>query len=805
MSEQLGKAVLVLETDDKAFDAGMDRARRGSEQLADDLKATGSALRNTGKNLSLAVTAPIVAMAATSVNAFRQQEKAVAQLDAVLASMGDRAGFTSQQLQAMASELQNNSLFGDEDILNGVTNNLLTFGNIAGQEFSRAQQLAVDLSARFDQDLKSSAIQLGKALNDPAKGLAALGEVGVSFTEQQKEQIKAMSEAGDMAGAQASMLSVLEEQFAGQAKAAAEADGGITQLGMAWGDAQEQIGAVVMELLPMVVPAIRSVVDWIQNLDEGTRRWVVGIALAAAALGPLLVVLGLVASGVGMIIGPMGTLVSILKLLAPSIGLVGKALMVFAANPVFLAIAAAVAAVYLAWQNWDKIQPIIAGVGRVISNWWKSTVEPVFAAIGKAVEQVVQLWRDTFGKQFEAVIAGLRALMTGDFRGVWDAAKSFVTAPIVAILKSVEGLVPGATAAFRNLYLGAKQWLQDRLGAAIDWVADKLSWVGDMFKKLYVRVVGNSYIPDMVRGIGEWMAKLEEQMVKPAEKAAKKTGDVMQDAKDRVLAIMKELFPEIERFNQFEAKRKDIEASDLPAEMKAEALRRLWAGYYGEFDGLDVPELNIKPGDNGRVDPPSASGAPGSAEPPVQVGFDENSGQRLQQNAQRFFAAGIRAAIDGDLGGFLKNWLTRLGDSLINNLINGVASALASGLGQIVGGNSGLAGMLASIFAGGFHTGGMIPQGQFGIVGERGPEPVWATPRGALVRPNRVLSQGIAGPAAPNVVMPITIDATGADAAALGRVKASLDELKRDMPGIVVGTVNDAGERGMLGIRGWRN
>ena len=43
------------------------------------------------------------------------------------------------------------------------------------------------------------------------------------------------------------------------------------------------------------------------------------------------------------------------------------------------------------------------------------------------------------------------------------------------------------------------------------------------------------------------------------------------------------------------------------------------------------------------------------------------------------------------------------------------------------------------------------------------------------------------------------------DRSAQDRVRASLEELKRDMPGIVVGTVNDAGERGMLGIRGWRN
>jgi hypothetical protein len=54
--------------------------------------------------------------------------------------------------------------------------------------------------------------------------------VGVSFTDQQKEQIKTMQEAGDMAGAQGVILAELNKEFGGSALAAAQADGGMAQL-----------------------------------------------------------------------------------------------------------------------------------------------------------------------------------------------------------------------------------------------------------------------------------------------------------------------------------------------------------------------------------------------------------------------------------------------------------------------------------------------------------------------------------------------------------------------------------------------
>lgn len=216
-----------------------------------------------------------------------------------LASSILRLGFahllhTLSQLEAMASKLQDKSLYGDEEILSKVTANLLTFGNVQGDVFARAQRLTVDLSARLGQDLQSSAIMVGKALNDPVKGLTALTRVGISFTEQQKEQIKAMAEAGDVAGAQALMLAELERQYAGQAEALANTDSGkITQAMNAIGDATEKVGAIILPILADIAGHVKGMAERFQALSPEAQKFIVIGGSLAAAIGPIVTALGL--------------------------------------------------------------------------------------------------------------------------------------------------------------------------------------------------------------------------------------------------------------------------------------------------------------------------------------------------------------------------------------------------------------------------------------------------------------------------------------------------------------------------------
>lgn len=182
-----------------------------------------------------------------SIDGYREQMKVSAQTDAVLKSTAGAAGVTADQVLGLAGALKEQSLFADDAIQSG-ENLLLTFTGIGKDVFPEATQTMVDMSQALGQDLGSSAVQLGKALNDPINGVTALQRVGVTFTDQQKDQIKAMVESGDVAGAQQLILAELGREFGGSAKAASDAAGAQERYKDKMDDVQDTIGE---KLLPI--------------------------------------------------------------------------------------------------------------------------------------------------------------------------------------------------------------------------------------------------------------------------------------------------------------------------------------------------------------------------------------------------------------------------------------------------------------------------------------------------------------------------------------------------------------------------
>lgn len=218
------------------------------------------------------VIGAIKAQIAESNRLFDIQAKADAQQRAVIESTNRAAGRSLEQLKEQAQALQDVTLFGDEEVQRA-QNLLLTFTNIQGDVFDRTTETALDLSVALDQDLKTSAIQLGKALQDPIKGVSALSEVGVSFTEQQREQIKALTESGEVAEAQGLILETLETQVKGSAQAVAEVGRGEwQQFQNILDDVSESIGRIITQNQRGLLNALRNIATGFRELLEPQDR-----------------------------------------------------------------------------------------------------------------------------------------------------------------------------------------------------------------------------------------------------------------------------------------------------------------------------------------------------------------------------------------------------------------------------------------------------------------------------------------------------------------------------------------------------
>jgi hypothetical protein len=202
-----------------------------------------------------------------------EQERVEAALNAVLKSTGGIAGLTSGELLKMASGLQAVTTYGDETII-GAENLLLTFTKIGKDIFPEALGTVLDMSTALGQDLKSGAIQVGKALQDPILGVTALRRVGINFNAQQQEEIKLLVESGRQLDAQKIILKELQLEFGGASKAAADTFGGsLKQLGGYWSDLKEGIGEAITEnetIKNLIVDLKDKIVELIQSgkLDE---------------------------------------------------------------------------------------------------------------------------------------------------------------------------------------------------------------------------------------------------------------------------------------------------------------------------------------------------------------------------------------------------------------------------------------------------------------------------------------------------------------------------------------------------------
>jgi hypothetical protein len=115
-------------------------------------------------------------------------------------------------------------------------------GNEVGGVFDRATKAAFDMAAVLKTDARGSAVQLGKALENPIKGVTALAKAGTTFTDQQREQIKTLVESNRLLEAQELILTEVESQYGGAAEAAAL---GSEKIKLAFGQVQDALGAAL--------------------------------------------------------------------------------------------------------------------------------------------------------------------------------------------------------------------------------------------------------------------------------------------------------------------------------------------------------------------------------------------------------------------------------------------------------------------------------------------------------------------------------------------------------------------------------
>lgn len=270
-------------------------------------KLEGAASR-VGRAASTAIVGGFtLAAGAIAVNAragiasLEALEEANAQTTAAIESTGAAAGLTATDIRRMSEAFEDMNALFDDKVVQAGANVLLTFTDIRKEAFEPAMQAALDLSVRMKDGLEASVLRVGKALNDPIEGLTALRKVGVQFTDQQEDQIKALVKSGDKLGAQRVILRELNKEFGGSFLA----QGQTSRAKLAqFGEAVEELQMTLAEgLLPAIVDVAGALKVALSN-----PKVKADIAALGQALGSILT-----PANVEALVAAAGTIAGIVK------------------------------------------------------------------------------------------------------------------------------------------------------------------------------------------------------------------------------------------------------------------------------------------------------------------------------------------------------------------------------------------------------------------------------------------------------------------------------------------------------------
>jgi phage-related protein len=430
-------------------DKDIKRAQRDLQKLSDASGETaktfsqkfdsmGRSMSDFGGTMTTHVTLPLLAAGAAVFAAFSEEEEAIARMTGALRANAGQANVTGDEIRNLASQLQKTTTFADDATISAA-GLLLTFHNIRNElgdgnkVFDRTLVAAQNLSAALGTDLESATMQLAKALENPATGLTALSRSGTTFTAQQKDMIRTMVDAGDTLGAQRMILDVVESQYGGMAETMAQTTRGkIKQSLNTLGDSMEQFGALLVPMVDKVSEFIKQLGDGLANLEPETRQTIVMFAGIAAAIGPVLLVMGKLITSVVAIKGVLAGIAAAVS--APVLAVIAV-------------IAALVAAFVVAWQNSEQFRITVTkafndvrdGVVEAWHGFIKPAIDQLVASLQEHVLPAVDRMAQTFAEAWPAISSAVTSAW-GYIQPVLQALVSFIAnylIPALAFLAEV--------------------------------------------------------------------------------------------------------------------------------------------------------------------------------------------------------------------------------------------------------------------------------------------------------------------------------------------------------------------------------
>ena len=247
-------------------------------------------------------------------------------------------------------------------------------------------------------------------------------------------------------------------------------------------DIGETIAKTVGPIMLSLSEKVKGVADWFGSLDKNTQMVILSLLAVVAAVSPLLIVIGKVATGISAIIKVAGSIkAAVAGLKALTIATEGQTVAqtilsaVMNANPIFLiitAITALVAAFIYLWNNCEGFRQFWIDLWNTIKDWCINAWESIKSFFASIPEWWNNLW----------------ASVGNFFKDCWNGIISFFTETIPAWIQSVVDW-------FKSLPEKIGYAVGQIIGHIIKFGADAWNWV-------------TTELPKIILGIYEWFQQL---------------------------------------------------------------------------------------------------------------------------------------------------------------------------------------------------------------------------------------------------------------------------------------------------------
>lgn len=256
-------------------------------------------------------------------------------------------------------------------------------------------------------------------------------------------------------------------------------EGQMTLLGSAIEGAAIAFGQVLLPILVPVIQKLQEFFSWLGSLDESTRNLIVTIAAIAAAIGPVLMIIGQISTGIG----------SVISLISGGGGLASAISML--TGPIGIAIAAVVA-LTAAWvtnfggirdatsEIFNSIATLITTIMTAIRSAWENDLNGI-RTIAESIWNLIKTVFETAFTIIKNLFAVFSAAFQGDWSGMWEAVKTLVS----SIWEGIKNLVKAALDALIAIVVGIAGALYNAATTAFNKIKEGFSNVWDKIKSWF--------------------------------------------------------------------------------------------------------------------------------------------------------------------------------------------------------------------------------------------------------------------------------------------------------------------------------